>query len=107
MALTVCELEWLRALLADFGVGHNGHMDLFCDNQAALYIAVNPVFHEQMKHVEIDCHCVRNAIQDGTIRMRKVHTTEQLADVFTKALGRSDFQSIVAKLGICNPHAPT
>lgn len=65
MALTVCELEWLRALLADFGVGHDGPMDLFCDNQAALYIAANPVFHERTKHVEIDCHCVRNAIQDG------------------------------------------
>ena len=106
MTLNVGELEWLRALLADFGVVQDGPMDLYCDNQAALYIAANSVFHERTKHVEIDCHCVRNAIQDGSIRTQKVHITVQLAYVFTKSLGRRGFETIVAKLGICNPHAP-
>lgn len=107
MALTVCELKWLKALLKDLGVNQTKPIDSHCDNQAALYIAANPVFHERTKHVEIDCPGVRDEIMNGTIRTRKVHTTDQLADVFTKALGRREFESIVVKLGIYNPYAPT
>ena len=44
---------------------------------------------------------------NGTIRTRKVHTTSQLADVFTKALGIHEFESMVFKLGIYNPYALT
>lgn len=46
MALTVCELKWLRALLLDLGVSQQKPMELHCDTQATLYIAANPVFHE-------------------------------------------------------------
>ncbi|XP_019087371.1 PREDICTED: uncharacterized protein LOC109127258 [Camelina sativa] len=105
MALTVKELEWLRHLMADFGVSQREPTDLHCDNEAALYIAANPVFHERTKGIEIDCHNVWDAIQAGDIRTQKVHTKEQLADVFTKALGCREFENMVAKLGIWNPHA--
>lgn len=106
MSKTVRELKWLRQVFLDLGVTHPSPMDLHCDNQAALYIDANPVFHERTKHVEIDCHTVRDAVQDGTITTRKVHTKDQLADIFTKALGRREFEAIIVKLGTCNPHAP-
>lgn len=107
MATTTCELKWLKSLLACFGIQHVRPMRLFCDSQAALYIAANPVFHERTKHIEMDCHFVRDALQDGTISTSHIRTGAQLADILTKALGKSQFYLLLRKLGICNLHAPT
>ncbi|BBH08397.1 wall-associated kinase 2, partial [Prunus dulcis] len=64
MAMATCELQWLRYLLYDLGLSHTTPSLLYCDNQAALYIAANPVYHERTKHIEIDCHVVREKIQN-------------------------------------------
>ena len=67
MANTCLELTWLRYILQDLKVSQKAPTSLFCDNQAALYIAANPVFHERTKHIEIDCHIVREKMQTGMI----------------------------------------
>ena len=53
-----CELQWLKALFTYLGHLQNAPMTVYCDNQSALYIAENPVYHEQTKHIELDCHFV-------------------------------------------------
>lgn len=107
MAATVSELIWLRWLLSELQATQTEPTRMFCDNQAALHIAMNPVYHERTKHVEMDCYFVRERIQSHEIEAVKVGSKDQVADIFTKPLGRERFEFLISKLGIKNLHAPT
>lgn len=72
MALTTCEVTWLSALLKDLGLKNIPPTVLNCDNKAALAIAANPVLHERTKHVELDCHYVRDQVKAGNIKTAHV-----------------------------------
>lgn len=107
MTTLTCELVWLKTLLYDLCVFHSQPMRLYCDNQEAPHIAANPVFHEHTKHIEIDCHFVCEKLASRVISTAHVPTQHQLADIFTKALGRDQFQFLLLKLGITDVCAPT
>jgi hypothetical protein len=107
MAAACCESTWLLHLLKDFQIPHLQAALLFCDSQAALHIAVNLVYHERTKHIEIDYHVVREKIQLGLVRTLHVSSTNQLADLFTKALGSDLFHKLLSKMNILNIHCPS
>ncbi|KAL0430697.1 UNVERIFIED_CONTAM: Retrovirus-related Pol polyprotein from transposon RE2 [Sesamum radiatum] len=97
LAATVCELQWVSYILPSLGVSLPLPIPLFCDNEAALHIMANPVFHERTKHLDIDCHVVRNQYRAGFVLPSFVRSKEQLADLFTKNVSGPLFATLLSK----------
>ncbi|RVW38886.1 Retrovirus-related Pol polyprotein from transposon TNT 1-94 [Vitis vinifera] len=102
MAQGICEGIWLNRLLEELRVPLKHPMVLYCDNQAAISIAKNPVHHDRTKHVEIDRHFIKEKIEEGVFKVSYTPTNCQTADILTKALARVNFEDLTEKLGMIN-----
>lgn len=107
MSMTTCELKWLKCLLASLGISCSAPMQLYSDSQYALHIASNHVHHERTKHIEVDCHFIRDEALRGNIETKYIQSSMQTPDILIKALGKDQFSYLLCKLGIHNVHAPT
>lgn len=107
MADANCDIKWLRELLQFFNASPTQPVPIYCDSQSALHLASNPVQHQRTKHIENDCHFIRDDVVAGLIKPLYISTKEQPADLLTKPLGRLQFETFLVKLGIRNLHAPT
>jgi hypothetical protein len=106
LASATRELQWMCFLLHDLQQSPSRLPVLYCDNQSALHISANPVFHERTKHLDIDCHLVCEKLQAGVMRLLPISSHNQTADVFTKASGPRQFYECINKLGMIDIYQP-
>ncbi|CAL0304854.1 unnamed protein product [Lupinus luteus] len=99
-----CQARWLTFLMKDLGIHHPCPINIYCNNKSALHIAVNPVFHERTKHIEIDCHVVRERVINNTIYLLPISTSQQISDIFTKSLNPLPFRKLISKLNMIDMH---
>ena len=105
MADTTSEMLSLRPLLIELGFPPPSPMKMYCDNEATTFIASNDTFHMRTKNIEVDCHFIRQYVMDGTICTPHVASAHQLANIFTKALAGTAYETIGGKLGVFDLHA--
>ena len=94
MASASCcaQLLWIKQQLKDFGI-KTGCIPILCDNTCAMNMAENPIQHKRTKHIDIRHHFLRDNVEKGNIVITFCKTEDQVADIFTKALGRESFQN--------------
>ena len=91
----------MRNQLVDYGIQLE-KIPIFYDNTSAIAITENPVQHSRTKHIDIRYHFIREHVMNGTMELHFVPSEKQLADIFTKALGKSTFTRLVSELGMLN-----
>nr|DAD31904.1 TPA_asm: hypothetical protein HUJ06_010755 [Nelumbo nucifera] len=94
------ECIWLTRLLQDVNEASKFPIPIFCDNESAIRLAENPLFHARTKHIAVHYHFIRDKVLNQEIELLAIRTTEQVADGFTKALSRAKFEEFRRKLGL-------
>lgn len=99
---TVNQAIWIRKILADLHMEQNEPTQVYVDNQAAIAISKDPVFHGKTKHFKIKLYHLREEQKHGEVKLLYCKTEDQIADVFTKALSKARFEILRDKLGLCS-----
>jgi hypothetical protein len=100
MAVTMTgrEAVWLRTLLQQLGFTMSRPTLIHVDNQSCTALAQNPVHHQRTKHIDIQHHFVRELVSEKVIELKYVPTEENIADVFTKGLGKQRHHDLLTSL---------
>ncbi|WMV20385.1 hypothetical protein MTR67_013770 [Solanum verrucosum] len=102
MASAVAEVTWLVGLFKELGIPIQMPVTVLSDSKSAIQLTTNPIFHERTKHIEIDCHFIRDKMKVGLVQIAYIHTQQQLVDLLTKGLGHAQHLHLLSKLGVLN-----
>lgn len=112
VALSSCEAEfmagteaarqaiWLQDLLSEVTGAPSVRVTIRLDNQSAIALTKNPVFHGRSKHIHKRYHFIRECVENGQVEVEHVPGEEQKADILTKALGRIKFKEMRELIGM-------
>jgi hypothetical protein len=99
-AAAVNQALWLRKILVDLQMAQAEPTKVLVDNQAAIAISNNSVFHGKTKHFNIKLYFLREVQKEGEVLLQYCKTEDQLADIFTKTLSKGRFENLREKLGV-------
>ena len=96
----------MKKLLSDYGISQNT-MVVYCDHSNAIDISKNPIQHSTTKHIKIRYHFIRDLVERKIVALEYISTECQNADIFTKPLDRSKFETLRQVIGVimCPSHS--
>ena len=97
------EVVFLRQLLDGLRSLPAGPTRLLCDNDAASRLAEDHVWHSHTKHIRVKYHYTRELVLTGECSVLRVGSKDNITDILTKPLARSNFQRLRHYLGIRTP----
>ena len=105
MSKGIGEVMWIRNLLDELKIVYIKPIDIRCDNTLAICIAHDPVYHDRMKHVNIDRFYIQDHLEQGILKTEHVSFEDQCADIFTKGLPVKTMRRLTSKLGVQSIHS--
>jgi hypothetical protein len=96
------QVLWLRKILADLDMEQKKATRVNVDNQAAIAISNNPIFHGKTKHFKLKYYFLREVQKNEEIQLIYCRTEDQLADILTKPLSKTRFEILRNKIGVCS-----
>ncbi|KAK1645139.1 hypothetical protein QYE76_062944 [Lolium multiflorum] len=96
------EAVWMKRFIVELGVVPSAldPLIIYCDNMGAIANAQEPRSHKRLKHIKLRYHSIREYIEDGEVKICKVHTDLNVADPLTKALPRAKHDQHQNAMGV-------
>ncbi|GJY64030.1 putative ribonuclease H-like domain-containing protein [Tanacetum coccineum] len=95
------QVLWIQNQMLDFGFNFM-QTKIHVENESAICVVKNPVYHSKTKHIEIRHHFIRDSYKKRLVEMVKIHTDNNVVDLLTKAFDVSRFNFLVASIGMLN-----
>ena len=105
MSKGIDEVMWIKNILNELKLNYIKPIVIRCDNKSAISIAHDPVYHDRMKHVNIDRFYIQDHLEQGIIKTEHVPSEDQCADLFTKGLPAKQMRYLISKLGMKSIHS--
>eukprot|EP00253_Pinus_taeda_P019608 PITA_19608 len=93
------EMIWLQRFMGELGKEHDMGT-LYSDSQSAVHLAKNSAFHSRTKHIQLKYHFIRSLLEDGELKLEKIHTSQNPADILTKVVTREKLRICSVSIGL-------
>ena len=94
------EAVFLEHIFGNVGILLSLPTTLLIDNQSAITLAENPIFHVQTKHIDVHHHWVHEKVEDRNVELKYIPMADQTVDIFMKPLDSVKFEKFCNDLGL-------